>query len=319
MRAPEVIRSVAGCAALRGPGGPALSSVESLSLRDGRTLCVRSRGGREQGALVLLHGMLDSSEGWSELCQELNCPFVAFDIPGFGHSDARSRGAIADYARDIAEGLEILGVNRFTLVGHSLGGSIATALAELMPARVEALILLAPTGFGRIPMAEIASMPGLRVLVEAALPWTLSSRIMVSTGYMTWVTNGRWPSGEMVERVTSRAPFLVEGTREAVRAIAEAGKSRNAFHRRRVAYSGPVTAVWGDCDRLVPPSHQAGVRTAFPQARIHLWRGMAHHPISERLDDLVALIAEATAQHRPELRLGGARVAANTPQLADAA
>jgi pimeloyl-ACP methyl ester carboxylesterase len=268
---------------------------------------------------VLLHGLLDSSDGWSALCQELTGPFVAFDVPGFGYSDAPSRGVIADYARDIAEGLDILGIEHFTLVGHSLGGAIAAAVAELRPAQVQALTLLAPAGFGRIYLAEAASMPGARALIDAALPRVLSSRIIVTAGYVTMVTNGRWPDRELVERVTTRGRHLRNGTREAIRAIGAAGTSRRAFHRRRVAYSGPVTAVWGDCDRLVPLSHQGGVRTAFPQARIHVWNGMGHHPIRERLNDLVALIADAASADRPPQRRAGKRVAASNLSLAEAA
>jgi pimeloyl-ACP methyl ester carboxylesterase len=313
-----VIRSNSTSAARRRRGGRPLSSVQSLALSDGRSLFVRHRGGSQEGALVLLHGLLDSSEGWSALCQELPCRFVAFDLPGFGHSDAPSQGAIAAYARDVAEGLQILGVDRFTLVGHSLGGAIATAVAELMPSSVSALILLAPIGFGRIHLAEAASMPGVRTLVRAMLPWALSSRIIVTASYVTMVTNGRLPGNELVERVTTRGRHLVKGTREAVRAIGAAGKSQEAFHRRRVGYSGPVTAVWGDCDRLVPLSHQAGVRKAFPQARIHVWRGMGHHPIRERLNDLVALIAGAAAPERRHLRLVD-DPASKRPPLADAA
>src|SRR4030088_2632338 len=170
MPSSEVIRSSSRSAAGRRAGARSLSSVQSLSLRDGRQLCVRHRDGPGGPPLVLLHGLLDSSDGWSTLCQELTGPFVAFDIPGFGYSDAPSRGVIADYARDIAEGLDILGVEHFTLVGHSLGGAIAAAVAELRPAQVQALILLAPAGFGRIYLAEAASMPGTRALIDAALP-----------------------------------------------------------------------------------------------------------------------------------------------------
>jgi len=119
---------------------------------------------------------------------------------------ARSRGP----ARDVAEGLALLGVDRFTLVGHSLGGAVATALAELMPDRVDALVLLAPAGFGRLHLAEAISLPGIRNLVEAALPLALGSRLAVTAGYMTMVANGRVPERELVERVTSRGGGLVD-------------------------------------------------------------------------------------------------------------
>jgi pimeloyl-ACP methyl ester carboxylesterase len=287
-------------------GRPGLSSLHLVSLRDGRKLCARRRGGSREGTVVLLHGLLDSSEGWLELCQELNCPHVAVDIPGFGHSDARSNATIADYALDVAHGLRALHVERFTLVGHSLGGAVAAAVAELMPADIDALILLAPAGFGRVRLAELATAPGLGPVVHQALPRVLSSRLLVTAGYVAMVTNGRMPRAELVERVTSSARHVVEGTWEAIRAIAEAGRSPHGLHCRRVGYTGPVTAVWGDCDRVVPLCHEKGVRSAFPQARIEVWRGMGHHPMRERLGELVALIAETGTMHRSSPRANGA-------------
>jgi pimeloyl-ACP methyl ester carboxylesterase len=283
------------------PARAALSSVESVCLPDGRTLCARRRGRPGAHPLVLLHGLLDSSAGWSAFCRAIGRPYIAFDLPGFGQSDPPWEATVADYARDIAHGLAAFGVDRFTLVGHSLGGAVAAALTELTPGQVDALILLAPVGFGRIPLAEAATMPGVRTVVKAGLPWALSSRLLVTAAYLVAVTDHRLPPPELVERVTSRSRQLVDGTDQAIRAIAAAGRSAEAFHRRRVGFAGPVTAVWGDRDRLVPSGHQAGLRTAFPQARIETWRGMGHHPANERLGELITLIA-AAGQGRPVLR-----------------
>jgi pimeloyl-ACP methyl ester carboxylesterase len=270
-----------------------LASVRMLRLRDGRKVCVRRWPGPDAQVVVLLHGLLDSSEGWSQLCERMSCTKIAIDLPGFGYSDAPSRGSISGYARDVAEVLAALRIERFTLVGHSLGGAVATAIAELMPEQVAGVVLLAPAGFGHILLAEAASLPGVRTLIEAALPFALSSRTAVTAAYQAMVTNGRRPEPELVTRLTSRADRLVDGAREGTRAVVDAGRSRNAFHRRRVDYHGPVVAIWGDRDRLVPPSHRHGVLAAFPQALVQVWEGMGHHPLRERCDDLVGLIARA--------------------------
>jgi pimeloyl-ACP methyl ester carboxylesterase len=270
-----------------------LATVESLRLSDGRTLCARRWAGSGEKVLVVLHGLLDSSEGWSALGESVPCTQVAFDLPGFGYSDAPRRGSIAGYAQDVAEGLTSLGVERFTLVGHSLGGAVATALTELLPDRVDALVLLAPAGFGRLHLAEAISLPGVRNLVEVALPLALGSRLAVTAGYMTMVANGRVPEREVVERVTFRGGGLVDGAREGTRAVVIAGRDGNAFYRRRVGYRGPVSAVWGEEDRLVPVSHRHGVLTAFPRARIEVWPGVGHHLVRERFDDLLTAICKA--------------------------
>jgi pimeloyl-ACP methyl ester carboxylesterase len=273
-------------------GGSPVAGVTTLTLPDGRALCVRRWPGTGD-PLVLLHGLLDSSEGWNHL-SKLPCERIAFDLPGFGHSDPPARGSLAGYAQDIAAGLELLGVERFNLVGHSLGGGIAVALAEMMPERVGAMVLLAPVGFGRIRLAEAISLPGIRNIVRGALPLALSSRLAVTTAYATVVSNGLFPEQAIVDRVTHRGGKLVPGAREGTRAAAEAGRSADAFRRRGISYDGPVFAIWGDHDRVVPLAHAEGVRVALPQARIEVWTGMGHHPIRERFEDLIATIERAT-------------------------
>jgi pimeloyl-ACP methyl ester carboxylesterase len=243
--------------------------------------------------LVALHGLLDSSEGFSCLGERLTCPRVAFDLPGFGYSDVSTPGSIAGYASEVAEGLQQLGIERFTLVGHSLGGAVATALAGLLPNRIDALVLLAPAGFGRIGLAEAVSRPGVRQLFEVMLPLALSNERFVSAAYQRIVSNHKMPAGGVLERVTSRGGELAAGTREGTRAVVEAGRAREAFHHRRVRYDGPVDVVWGDRDRLVPPSHRHGVRKAFPHARIHLWHAIGHDLLRERFDDVSGLITQS--------------------------
>ena len=61
--------------------------------------------------------------------------------------------------------LDVLGVGRAIVVGHSFGGAVATRFLERNPERVESLVLLAPAGFGRIRIASFAALPGVRLLV----------------------------------------------------------------------------------------------------------------------------------------------------------
>ena len=210
----------------------------------GRALGVRRWPGTSDGTLVILHGLLDSSEGWSPLAAGVTCSVVAFDLPGFGRSDVPERGSVSGYARDVAEGLGLLGIDRFTLVGHSLGGAVAAALAELVPDRVAALVLLAPAGFGRIGLAEAVLLPGLRSIpVQAGLPWALSNPVAITAGYLTMVTNGRLPDREVVQRATSRAAGLVGGAREGTRAVFDAGGSG----RRFIAGASTTRARFSQC------------------------------------------------------------------------
>jgi pimeloyl-ACP methyl ester carboxylesterase len=272
-----------------------LAEAQTLRLPDDRRLSVQRWPGAAREPLVLLHGLFDSSEGWSPLCRRVSGACLAFDLPGFGCSDPPAQGSLAGYARDVADGLDMLGVDRMTLVGHSLGGAVAAALADLMPERVRALVLLAPAGFGRLALVEAFSLPGVRHLSDLALPVVLSNRIAVGAAYLTMVSNGKWPEAELLESVTRRARSAVPGVREATRSMTNAARLPDGFERRRFRYDGPVHAVWGSRDRIVPRSHGDGVLAAFPQADIHVWPGMGHHHLGERLDDLVELIQQAVA------------------------
>jgi pimeloyl-ACP methyl ester carboxylesterase len=130
----------------------------------------------------------------------------------------------------------------------------------------------------------------------------LSSRRAVTAGFVKMVTNGETPEQDVVDRVTKRAGDLVAGAREGTRAVVNAGRGADAFHRRRIAYDGPVFAVWGDHDRLVPVAHRHGVKRAFPHAQIQVWYGVGHHPLAERFNDLLTLVTNASTSARRPVR-----------------
>jgi pimeloyl-ACP methyl ester carboxylesterase len=260
----------------------------------------RSLGARvwpgDDPPVVLLHGLLDSAVGWDRLARSLSCSCIAFDLPGFGRSDRATQASIPAFAADVIDALDELGVRECTLVGHSLGGAVATVMAEMRPDRVRSLVLLAPAGFGRIHLAEAVSIPGIRNAVAAALPLALSNPLVLTAAYTGVITAGRPPDREMLQRVMRGALNSVPGARDATKAVVAAGRSKRAFHKRGVKYSGPVDVVWGERDHLVPSSHADGVRAALPQARIAVWPGMGHHPQQERAEQLAELVKSACAQ-----------------------
>jgi len=265
----------------------------TVKLADGRQIHCRCTLGVGE-PLVLLHGLLDSSEGWTEFTAAQRRPCIAFDLPGFGHSDLPTRPRISAYADDIREALEHLDLpTPVGLIGHSLGGAVAAALAERMADNVSALLMLAPAGFGRIPLAELVSVPGARELTRLWMPFALGHRLPLALAYRGFVNAEHAGGGEMLKRIVKSEADLAAAAGAATQAIAAAGTSKHAFHRRRLRYNGPVTAMWGTRDHIVSPKHSAGVKVAFPQARIVQWHGIGHHPQCERPGELLALAARA--------------------------
>jgi pimeloyl-ACP methyl ester carboxylesterase len=263
-----------------------------VRLDDGRRIRVRTSAGSGL-PVVLLHGLLDCAEGWDRLARALPNPCLAFDLPGFGDSDLPTRPRISAYADDVLAALARLGVDRYLLVGHSLGGAVATAMAERAQRSVAALVLLAPAGYGRVRLAEAVSVPGVRNLTAALLPRALASTRTLNVAYSRMISNGGALDAGTLRRTKDRALAALPGAREATRAVVAAGLSKRGFHTRRVRYDGPVLVVWGDRDRIVPAGHARAVLRSLPQAELEIWGGMGHHPQHERPEQLQQLVARA--------------------------
>ena len=118
-------------------------------------------GGKDGLAVVLVHSLAGTAQQWAEQLRHLRQSrrAVAFDFRGHGRSDAPKNGdyTIAGMAADIAATVGSLGLDRFVLVGHSMGGGAALVYAGMHPERVPGLMLIDPIGDGKqIPAAEAA-------------------------------------------------------------------------------------------------------------------------------------------------------------------
>jgi pimeloyl-ACP methyl ester carboxylesterase len=126
---------------------------------------VAFRTGGSGPALLLVHGMASSSFTWRHVMPALADHFtvVAPDLPGHGAS-AKPRGDyslgnLADSLRDL---LIVLGHDRATLIGRSLGGGVAMQFAYQFPEHCERLVLVSNGGLGEDvnPLLRALSLPG---------------------------------------------------------------------------------------------------------------------------------------------------------------
>ena len=274
-------------------GAPTIEYVRAPG--DRRVLARRWTGhGRP---LVLLHGLLDSSEGWDDFARTSHRPCIAIDLPGFGGSDLPLRPRIASYAEDVVAALDALDVTDCTLVGHSLGGAVAAAVVERTDA-VRSLVMLAPVGFGAIRLADAFALPVVNGAAAAALPFVLSRPLIVTAAYSMMVSRRRLPARDMVQRLRSEAAGAGAGARAAVLAISAAGHAADGFARRELGFDGPVAALWGEHDALVPRAHAHALLSAIPRAHVQIWPGMGHHPQRERPLSLARFVEQQACRAR---------------------
>src|SRR3954447_7653323 len=144
--------------------------LQTLELH-GHTIAYRSAGAGP--VLLLVHGIAGTNAVWEDVIPELasDHTVIAPDLPGHGASGASagdySIGAMAATIRDL---LLVLGHERATIVGHSLGGGIAMQFSYLFPEYTERLVLISSGGLGRTvnPVLRLAALPAAE-LVTAQL------------------------------------------------------------------------------------------------------------------------------------------------------
>ncbi|MBO0815011.1 MAG: alpha/beta hydrolase, partial [Actinobacteria bacterium] len=108
-----------------------------------------SPGGMRRHDLIFLHGQPGTAADWQLVSARLPAwlRVVTPDRPGYG-SSPQPPGGFAANARTVVHQLDVRGIRRGVLAGHSYGGGVALAAAALAPHRIEAVVLLASVGPG---------------------------------------------------------------------------------------------------------------------------------------------------------------------------
>lgn len=104
--------------------------------------------------VVLLHGYLENSKMWKYMVDELSTSYkvILLDLPGHGQSPNFDEvHTMEQMAREVKETLNFLGVSTASFVGHSMGGYVTLAYAELFPDAVSGFILMNSTTFPDAP------------------------------------------------------------------------------------------------------------------------------------------------------------------------
>ena len=105
--------------------------------------------------VLLIHGFLGSARMWAPLTSHLASAFdvVAVDLPGFGRRTAQAApDRMEGLAQAVIEVADSIGIERFHLVGHSMGGMVAQQIAYDWPDRVLRLVLYGTAASGRLPL-----------------------------------------------------------------------------------------------------------------------------------------------------------------------
>jgi pimeloyl-ACP methyl ester carboxylesterase len=257
--------------------------------------------------LVMIHGIAGSSGTWVPAMPLLAEHFtvVAPDLLGHGES-AKPRGdySLGAYASGIRDILAVLGHDRATIVGHSLGGGIAMQLAYQFPQMCERLVLVASGGLGKEvnPLLRALTLPG----TEYVLPVLLSHQIHDVVGAMGSVL-GRiglrpdpflgevWEAWTRLTDVRAQRAFI-----HTIRAVIDvAGQRVSARDRLYLANEVPTMIVWGDRDQVIPVEHGRSAHDLMPGSRLEIVEGAGHFLPIERPELIDRLLRDFIATTEP--------------------
>lgn len=259
-----------------GEAGPAFQFVEVDGLR------VRyARRGHGDEAVVFLHGFGGDLDNWLFNLDPLAETYtvVALDLPGHGQTTPRLAGAtLAEMAGFVTRFLDALDIDRAHLVGHSMGGGIATQLAVDAPQRVLSVALVSPVGFGD----EINS-GYTEGFVNA------QSRRDLKPVIELLFANPDLVSRQMLDDLLryKRLDGVSEALTELGSSLFAGGRQREQPGKRLADTGKRTLVIWGAQDRIIPPAH---AENAPPGASVTVFEDAGHMSQLEKAGEVNGLL-----------------------------
>ncbi|MEV0810710.1 alpha/beta fold hydrolase [Micromonospora sp. NPDC050200] len=249
-------------------------------------------GPRQAPPLLLIHGSGASCGSWKPVVPALAAHHhvIRVDLPGCGQSAPPPSYDVPAQARRVAALLDGLDIRHVTVVGHSSGGYVATALAEQRPDLVTSLAL-------------ISTGPS----IDALLPQPVILRALLAPplGPLIWsrrsdATTRRAINATCARPVDIPDDVIAELRGTTYRAMRSASRENRAYIAERsvplrlAALDVPVLVIFGAADPRWEPS-SAHQYDAVPTARVELLPGVGHIPMLEAPETTSKLLLGFTA------------------------
>jgi pimeloyl-ACP methyl ester carboxylesterase len=220
---------------------------------DGLQVHYKATGPEGAPALLLLHGFGSSLQAWDDWSVKLEQKYrvIRLDLPGFGLTGASPAN---DYSEEkdlatLTHFADKLGLEKFSVMGHSMGGKMAWSLAASQPERVQALVLMAPDGFPETKDigTKPYEVPAVMGLIKYDFP-----KYLVRKSIEPAFSDADALNDALVNRYFDmlRAP----GVRGAI-----LNRSNQTIYSdpvpRLKAIKAPTLLIWGEQDQMIPSTN----------------------------------------------------------------
>ncbi|EFL89037.1 alpha/beta fold hydrolase [Ahrensia sp. R2A130] len=245
------------------------------------TIAIDNSGGSDCPPVVFLHGFGGAAMQWRGLqtSTSFKTATLAIDLPGHGEAvDYAGAGPTGLAAKAVLATLEAHGISTAHIVGHSMGGAVASLAALMKPERFASLTLLAPGGYGtEFNHPLLMEWAGARTAEElrALLPQFFGPTYEVSEKIVAFQHHLRSRTGA-VEMLTAIATGMSSDGQQGVLPVADI-----------LALPMPKTVLWGTADNVLPVLQ---LDQFEGHATTHLLTGVGHSPAEEATDQVKAAI-----------------------------
>jgi pimeloyl-ACP methyl ester carboxylesterase len=213
----------------------------------------KETGPQAAPALLLMHGFGSSLQAWDDWSLKLEQKYrvIRLDLPGFGLTGASPAN---DYSEEkdlaiLTHFADKLGLEKFSIIGHSMGGKMAWTLAASQPERVQALVLMAPDGFPEAKDfgTKPYEVPAVTGLIKYFLP-----KYLVRKSIEPAFAEADALSDARVNRYYDmlRAP----GVRAAILERSNQTIYTDPVPRLK-AIKAPTLLIWGEQDQMIPSTN----------------------------------------------------------------
>lgn len=294
----------------------------ALTLRDGRRLAFTVTGPASGTPVIYCHGAIgtpvESTIDLERIARRLGVRYISVSRPGIGGSDAKPGRTVPDFADDVRELADALGLGRFAVVGVSAGGPYALAIAHRLPERVSRVAVCSTLAPGhaphrtpgvsrriRVPLALLAGAPEIcRLVGDTVLPIVAEHpRLVTRVIALNAAPAERARLASRGESHAASASFL-DATCDGV------GGLIGDF----LTYAGgwgfdpsevPVEVhVWhGSGDPLVPVEHALQLAAQLPRCRVFVDAGEGHHFFRSNLEQILRALVDYDYQWTPRMSL----------------
>lgn len=300
---------------------------DQLVLRDGRSLSFNVIGPPGGWPVIYCHGAIgtpvEATVDLERILDRVGVCFITPSRPGIGGSDPQPGRTILDFAGDVTELADLLGLGRFSLLGVSAGGPYALAVARQLGARVQRTALCSAIspfclphrvpGLRRrigLPLTALATAPHLaRMLGNALLP-ILTEHPALITGVISAhaAPTERARLASPQERCAASASFLDAACGGVGGLIDDFLTYAHGWGFDPGGVESEVQLWHGARDPLVPVEHALQLAAALPDCRVFIDPDEGHHFFRSSLGQILETLADTRARSG-DAELAGLRAA----------